>query len=145
MYSNSRRVGNVGEAVAMSEFVKRGIDVFIPFGQNTPVDMMVIVNDKILKIQVKTTSKIKHGRMEFDLCRTNGFTGKATPYTKEEVDYIFLYCIENEYKGIISFEKVDGKKELSLRVERPKNNQVAGINNACDYDFEKWISSYELR
>ena len=145
MYVNSRMIGNVGESVAISEFVKMGVDVFIPFGQNTPVDILVLIDDEILKIQVKTTQKVKNGKMSFDLCRTNGFTGKSIPYSKNEVDYIFLYCIENDYKGIVPFSEVDGKVEFTVRVEKTKNNQVCGINYDHEYEFAKWADKNEKR
>ena len=65
----------MGEAVAVAEFSKKRIPVYIPFGQNTACDMMVIINNKIIRIQCKTTEKIKeNGTMQFDIARTNGFT-----------------------------------------------------------------------
>lgn len=137
MYKNSRRIGNIGEAVAIAEFIKRDIEVFLPFGQNTPVDMLILHENKWLKIQVKTTEKVKNGVMRFALCRTNGFTGISTPYQKGEVDFIFLYCIQNEYKGIVPFEKIDGKRQLNIRLEKPKNNQSYLVNMADDFSIEK--------
>lgn len=46
-YKNSRAVGNTGEAIALAEFVKIGLCVFMPFGQNTPIDLMVFSKDRM--------------------------------------------------------------------------------------------------
>lgn len=136
MYRNSRAVGNIGESIAISEFVKRGIPVFTPFGQNSPVDMLVYINKKFIKIQVKTTEEIKRGKMIFDICRTNGFTGENKKYTEDEVDYFFLYCVENDFKGLISFEELNPRYTLCIRCDKTKNGQVKGINNAENYQFD---------
>lgn len=58
-YNNTRSVGNIGEAIALTEMIKRNIPVFTPFGQNTPVDLLILISGKFLKVQVKTTQKIK--------------------------------------------------------------------------------------
>lgn len=138
-YKNSRAVGNTGEAIALAEFVKIGLCVFMPFGQNTPIDLMVFSKDRFWKIQVKTTQKVKNGVMYFDMCRTNGFTFEKTPYTDKDTDYFFLYCIENGYKGLISIKDVLNTTELSLRIENPKNNQRKKIRFAHEYIFNEKI------
>ena len=140
MYENSRKIGNMGEAVALAEFIKHGIEVYCPFGQNTPVDMLIYAKGDFLKIQVKTTKIVKNNCMKFELCRTNGFTGKSTPYKKEEVDYVFLYCIENDYRGIVPFEEIANKRQLCLRIGKTKNNQTKGVNKADTFLFERWIT-----
>lgn len=139
-YKNSRMVGNIGESVAISEFVKFGIPVFMPFGQNTPVDLLVCVSGKFLKIQVKTTENAKDDVMKFDIARTNGFTKERNPYLKDEVDYFFLYCIENEYKGLIEFKQLKSLTQINIRCNKPKNNQIKGINFADEYLFKKKIA-----
>lgn len=139
MYRNSREIGNIGESIAIAEFVKFGLPVFLPFGQNTPVDLLVYIKGRFLKIQVKTTEKNKDGKMLYELTRTNGFTGKHTKYKKEEVDYFFLYCMENDYRGLVSFEEINGKAQFTIRCKDAKNNQRKKINLMDDYKFENVI------
>lgn len=140
-YKNSRSVGNIGESIALTEFVKKGISVFIPFGQNTPMDLISFVNGEFFKIQVKTTQKVKNGTMVFEMCRTNGFTLERTPYTADDTDFFFLYCIENNYMGLVNFNEVQGLGTLTLRVDKPKNNQIKGIRFADTYNFDNRISA----
>lgn len=141
MYRNSRTVGNIGESIAVSEFVKRELPVFLPFGQNTPVDILVYLNEKFLKIQVKTTEEVKNGVMEFDISRTNGFTGRRKTYEKNEVDYFFLYCVENDFRGLISYEDLNSRYSLRIRCEKTKNRQAKKINNIENYRFENKIKT----
>lgn len=140
-YKNSRSVGNIGESIALTEFVKKGISVFIPFGQNTPMDLISFVNGEFFKIQVKKTQKVKNGTMIFEMCRTNGFTLERTPYTVDDTDFFFLYCIENNYMGLVNFNEVQGLITLTLRVDKPRNNQIKGIRFADTYNFDNRISA----
>lgn len=114
--------------------------MFIPFGQNTPVDLLILINNCFYKVQVKTTKKIKNGCMEFELCRTNGFTLKKYPYTREDTDYFFLYCMENNQSYLISIDDVNDIKTLNLRLDKPKNNQIKGIKFASQYELHKQIN-----
>ena len=141
MYRNSRAVGNIGESIAVSEFVKRELPVFLPFGQNTPVDILVYLNEKFLKIKVKTTEEVKNGVMEFDISRTNGFTGRRKTYEKNEVDYFFLYCVENDFRGLISYEDLNSRYSLRIRCEKTKNRPAKKINKIENYRFENKITT----
>ena len=57
-YINTHSIGDVGEAVAVSEFTKAGLAVSIPLTANLPYDLLVDYKGKIYKVQVKTTEKI---------------------------------------------------------------------------------------
>lgn len=78
--------------------------------------------------------------MEFELCRTNGFTLERYPYTKEDTDYFFLYCIENSQSYLINIDDVDNIRTLTLRLDKPKNNQIKGIKFANEYELHKQIN-----
>ena len=141
MYDNSSVVGNVGETMALSEFARRGVTVLIPFGQNVPYDLVIEIKGKFYRIQCKTTQKVHNQeRMRFNICRTNGFTGKHSCYTENEIDFFFLYCIENNYMGLVSISEVKGKRDLFIRLTPPKNNQK-GVNMASNYEIDKQLGS----
>ena len=134
---NSTSVGDVGEAVAIAEFEKRGIFTLRPFSQNLPYDLVIIVGNKFYKVQCKTTSKVHDGVvMRFSIYRTNGFTSTHIPYTSDEIDFLFLYCIENGYCGIVPIQDVEGIGQLNIRLTTPKNNQFNKIRMAIDYHID---------
>ncbi len=79
--------------------------------------------------------------MEFDISRTNGFTGRRKTYEKNEVDYFFLYCVENDFRGLISYEDLNSRYSLRIRCEKTKNRQAKKINNIENYRFENKIKT----
>lgn len=144
MYINTSTIGNIGESVAICEFMKKGIQVLLPFGQNVPYDLVIQINDSFYKIQCKTTKKVHNDTfMRFDICRT-GFKGKRMLYTSQEIDYYFLYCIENNYIGLVPINDAIGLSDLILRISPPKNNQAIKIRYASDYSFDKQINNVQL-
>ena len=47
---NTKDKGNIGEAVILAEFMKKGISVSIPFGDNARYDLIAEFNGKLNKI-----------------------------------------------------------------------------------------------
>lgn len=60
---NTKRIGNVGEAVTIAEFVKRQIPVYTSFGENEHCDLIADFNDKLNRIQCKTSQIIKDNKL----------------------------------------------------------------------------------
>ena len=56
-WQDTKRLGNIGEAVVLNEFVKRQIPVYIQFGDIEKADYIAEFNGKLNKIQVKTCEK----------------------------------------------------------------------------------------
>ena len=54
----SKEKGNVGEAVILAEFVKRGVQCSLPFGDTARYDLIAEFNGKLNKIQVKYCGQI---------------------------------------------------------------------------------------
>ena len=51
----------------------------------------------------------------------------------------FLYCIENNKSYLISIEDVGKTRTLTLRIDKPHNNQIKGIRLAKDYELHKQL------
>lgn len=129
--------------MAISSFVKYGIPIYIPFGDNERADLIAEFNGKLNKIQVKTSVSAKDGKVSFDLTsstmhRRNGVKHK---YTKDEIDYFYCYNIERE-KGYLIEVSDYPISAISIRYLKPKNNQEANINFECDYLFDNVIKKY---
>lgn len=135
MSSKTKNLGDIGEYVAITEFLKRGLSVMKPIGDNDPFDLVIILNGEFKKIQVKTTEKVIDGSMIFRTNVTNPFKKTVRKYTADEVDYFFLYCSENNYMGLLSFSDYSCIQTY-IRVDKPKNNQVAGIKFANQYELD---------
>lgn len=54
--ANTKSVGEISEAVVMTEFLKAGFPVLLPFGENARYDMVVGADGRFLRVQCKTAS-----------------------------------------------------------------------------------------
>lgn len=116
-----KRLGNIGESRAIYEFVKYNIPVYIPFGDNEKSDLLIEINNTFKKIQVKTSEKIKNGKIIFDLnSNTTHRDGKRHIYSLDEVDYFFCYNLERDKCYLI--KNTGELTAIAIRLQEPKNN-----------------------
>lgn len=130
---NTKSIGNVGEAFVLAKLVEMGIPVYQQFGDNEPADYIILVNNKPIKIQVKTSTTFKDGKVQFDLCsstrhRKNGVRHK---YTLDEVDAFLCYDFVN--KNIFLIRNDETFYSIIIRYEQPKNNQGWRTHNYKDF------------
>lgn len=135
MSSKTKQIGDIGEQVLITEFIKRGVTVLKPIGDNNSFDFVIYINNKFLKVQAKTTEFVKDNSMIFCTNITNPFKKTNRKYTKDEVDLFGLYCIENDYIGLLPTSDYTSKDTI-IRTEYPKNNQIDRAKMAEDYSFE---------
>ena len=50
--SYTKIIGDIGVSVVISEFLKHGINVLLPYDDNSPYDIVIYVDDKFYKINV---------------------------------------------------------------------------------------------
>lgn len=134
-----KTLGMIGEEAIILECLKNNIVVSKPIGDNAPYDLVVDINDKFKKIQVKTTEKIQgNGTMQWVIfkARQNHKIHRRELYG-DEIDGFCLYCLENNYIGYISKDDCNSKYQIILRIDEPKNNMKKGIKYAKNYTFEK--------
>lgn len=144
---NSTSIGAVGESAAIYNFTKRNIPILKPFSDNSRYDFVVDIFGKLLKIQCKTTMYLRNDNscMKFKLCSTNGFTFERYKYTEEDIDFYFLYCIENDYCGLVSISESVGLTSITLRLSIAINNQTSNVRFAKDYDFDLVVNRLFLQ
>lgn len=134
---NTKSKGNIGEAVILSEFVKRNIQVSIPFGDNARYDLIAEFNNKLNKIQIKYCGEItKRGSV---VCKCSSSTNHITYET--DVDYICCYIKPWDVSIIIPIEEIGNKKMFIIRKELPKNNQNKNIHYLNNYLFDTVIGN----
>ena len=134
---NTKNIGNIGEAIALQEFVKKGISVYISFGENEKADLIADFDGKLNKIQVKTSQKIEDGKIVWRI--TSNCTSGVHKYTKQEVDYFVLYNIESDLLLIIPFSLVEGKTQATFYVPFKQSTNQYKLLNYQDYLFDKII------
>ena len=120
----TKQIGNIGEAKVLSEFVRLGVPVYLPFGDNEKADLIADFNGKLNRIQVKTSQKIIDGdKVRFSLVSSTVHrqNGVKHIYTEDEIDYFAFYNLERDRVYLISI-KEEGlpKNEVTIRFCLPK-------------------------
>lgn len=140
---NTVTIGDIGEAQAIALFTKKQIPVSKPLTNNVRYDLIIEKDNKLYRVQVKTTANIKDGKMEFATKTTNYIKGtwSTNHYSKNEVDLFFLYCLENDWCGLFIPDNENIPTTLFIRAMPPKNNQKVGIRLMEDYSFDKQFAS----
>jgi len=138
---NTKLIGNIGEAKALSKFVELEIPVLLPFGDNERYDMVIDLKGKFYRIQVKTTEKITSGCIKFSAYQS--YKSYTRYYTNDEIDYFILYCIPLDKLYMMAIKDITAN-DILLRIEPVKNNQKKLIKYAIDYELDIIIKNMEV-
>ncbi len=139
MSSHSKRIGDIGEIKIISKFLEyENINVSKPIGDNCLYDLIADINGKLYRVQVKTTEKVKNGKMQFSICTMNPWKIKRKIYSGDEIDLFAFYCLDNNYCGLAKVSEV-GETAFHIRISKPKNNEKLNVHLAEDFDFDKKI------
>lgn len=140
---NTKKLGNLTELQCMTYLYQLGYSISIPFGNADKYDLVLDVNDKLYKIQIKHSSEYYDEFNEPEYIKfkctwqshnMNGYS--RTQYKENEIDFFATF-----YKGqcyLIPLEECSNEK--TLRIKPPKNNQKKGISFLADYKAEEVIS-----
>lgn len=139
MSRNTSALGNIGQVKTLSKFVELGVPVFTPFGEGYTADLIADFNGKLNRIQVKTTESLHDDTyMLWKITRQNGFHGDKKKYTKEEVDYFALYCIETDILCLVPIEKAQ-TYEITIRLDSYEGVRTKVMKFVSEYKFENFI------
>ena len=134
MELSSKQKGNLTELQCITAFYELGYQVSIPYGENSRYDFIADINGKLIKVQVKTSSKKDDGKSFEFSCRSTRVNAQGSlsrTYTAEEIDYFCTYFNGKCYLIPIS----ECSRSKKLRLEPPANNRKVGINMAIDYEL----------
>lgn len=136
---NSKDKGNIGESIVLAEFIKRGIQVSIPFGDNARYDLIAEFNGKLNKIQVKYCNQLSDTGSVSCPCAssTNHTTNKHLSTYENDVDYMCFYLACWDIVTIVPIEQIGIKKTISFRLDKPKTTNQFSVNLVEDYSFDK--------
>ena len=95
---NRRVQGDIGELSAMEWLASRGATVWVPFNHSPHIDLMAEWDDRLIRVQVKTSTfrgPVKSGEERWRISiATNGgnrsWTGLAKKFDPTRVDYLFV-------------------------------------------------------
>ena len=135
---NSNQIGNLGELKVIEKCLQNNISVFTPFGDGNVVDLVLIVNNKCLKAQVKSTQTGKEDGIMIFKTTSNKSKRQGDSihhYTSEEIDiFLFYSYVYNEVYVVLPNEVPKG--DMTLRHDIPKISRST-MHFTKDYAFER--------
>ena len=138
---NTKEIGNRAEIVIISEFIKSGIAVSIPFGNNEAYDLVIDASSGFKSVQVKH-GIYKNGCVVADIRHRKGYDKRKYDTYDDKVDYIAVWCEELDTCYLLDMNDCNGRTTLNLRVDLPKNNScISTIVWAKDYEFKTKVKS----
>ena len=139
--------GNLTEMECMTAFMELGYQVSIPFGEDSRYDFIADVNNRLYRIQCKTSSLVYDTEnpeivvaIKFKTCRQSGNCSKTftrTKYTKEEID--FFATSYNKKCYLVPVEECSVEK--TLRLIPPKSGRLQGISFLENQELSEVLKS----
>jgi PD-(D/E)XK endonuclease len=112
--------GDIGELSAMYWLASRGASVALPVGSSPHWDLIAELDDRILRIQVKTSTCRQKGRWDITLCTRGGnqsWNGLVKRLDHARFDYLFV-LVGDGRRWFIPAARVGGG--CGLRLGGPK-------------------------
>ena len=135
---NTNQIGNLGELKVIEKCLKNNISVFLPFGDGNVIDMILVINNKCIKAQVKSSYTDEDGNVIFKMCSDNSNQKtQAHYYTNDEIDIYLCYSYVYDEVYLIPFKDAP-KTRISIRHTAPKNNNKQ-VRMAEYYLFENQL------
>lgn len=135
---HKKQTGTLGEIAVAKDLISKGYFVFKELGDCSKVDLIVLVDNKPIKIQVKAYAE-KNGKVE--ILTTKSGPNYSFKYSKEMIDVFAIYVHNREIILYISSnELLEKSKSLTIRIDKGTSGQQSKFNMSKDYlSFEKTI------
>lgn len=137
--------GMITELQCLKDFISLGYHCSIPYGDCARYDVVVDIDNKLYRVQCKTSrwsTDTAKEKVAFEIStRTATTNTKKTVrkiYTEDEVD--FFYTCFNGKSYLVPISEIAGKTAFRWRYEYPSSGQKQSIHLAEDYELEKQIS-----
>ena len=126
--------GNVAELAIAAAAAKLGVEVSKPLGEHTRYDLVFGTDAGLFRIQCKWASR-RGAVIPVNLAGCSwGPSGYVrSVYAAHEIDAIGVYCDDLDQCFLLPIERFAGMRAVHLRLEPPKNGQIAALNWAAEY------------
>ena len=114
-FITNKEKGNTGLGIAIAYYTFNGYTVSIPLNDTQDYDLIVDKNNKVTKVQVKSTScKTKYGTYQVALKSSGGTKGKTYKTVIDtNVDELFIVTDKVEIY-IIPIDKIENRSTINL-------------------------------
>lgn len=129
---NPKAVGELSEAAATYHLVRAGYDLAKPLGDNARYDLVIELDERFVRVQVKTGRLHDDGAITFPTCSSQAHRGHGTAHYRGQCELFAVYCPELDETYLVPVDGT-GARGCSLRVRPTANNQARGVRWAADY------------
>jgi hypothetical protein len=134
-----KRIGDRTTLAVMTALELSGYALLLPFGENTRYDLVVDDGRRLLRVQCKT-GRLRKGAVVFATCSTYGHHPNPKVVRRDylgQIDAFAVYCPETESVYLVPIEDLQIRRQGTLRVDLPRNNQYRRVRFAQDYEIAK--------
>ncbi len=134
-------VGDRTTLAVMLALHENGLEVSVPFGENTRYDLVVDDGVCLSRVQCKS-GRLRDGAVRWSMCSNYGH--HRNPHVRQrdyqgEVDFFAVYCRETQSVYLIPLADLPLRRQGALRVEPPKNSQRKRIRRAEKYEIGRVV------
>jgi hypothetical protein len=127
MINDTKLKGDISEYKVITELLERNYNVLLPVGDRLKYDLVIEINGKYCRIQVKTAYRIaKSYKVNLRMSKTNRKIYKVEFYKKTDIDFLIAYVPETKEfyifpidhvltkRGCISISCQDSRRKISV-------------------------------
>jgi len=131
---NHKQIGEIGANCVIGDLSKYGLGIAVPLSDNLPYDLIVIANEKLFKVQVKSsTVNTKREYISFDLRTNNWLKGTSKKYTDKDCDIVICYDLVENKSFLLLPNDFKNKGTFAIRYKKPLTNNQYNSNWCEDY------------
>jgi hypothetical protein len=111
-----RRQGDLGEASAIEWLAGAGARVAVPLFVDPDYDLIADFGDRLVRVQVKTSTAWRNGRFEVTLVTRGGnqsWNGITKRFDRRRCDALFAHVGDGR-RWYIPVEQIDGTSKVTL-------------------------------
>jgi hypothetical protein len=132
-----KAIGDRTTLAVMAVLREAGFALYVPFGENTRVDLIIEDGAALARVQCKT-GRLRGGAIRFNACSTYAHHPNPKVIRRDylgEIDFWAVYIPETYGVYLVPIEDALLRKEGALRVDPPRNNQRRRIRLAARYEM----------
>lgn len=113
---NPREQGSVGEAIAASWLTQAGYCVWVPFGHSPDYDLIAGQDDRLLRVQVKTSTQRLGERWSVAICTRGGNQSWNKVIKRlEPTRYDYLFVVVADWRcWFIPSSEMDARSGINV-------------------------------
>lgn len=111
---NTKEQGAIGVGRAVSYYMNRGYSVFTPIADTKRCDLIVLTDDEILRVEVKTT-KAKNDEVQLRTLGGNqSWNGVSSKISSNDCDKVFIVNLNTGTEIEIDSKELDGRSSIRI-------------------------------